>query len=156
MTNVAKYCSFQYRLLHYAIVTNVNLQQWGLKESNLCYFCGTHPEMIEHLLFRCEKVQAFWQEVFKWLETEYVETNDLSKGEVALLLNQAHSKQQNVVNFIILVAKQYIYSTKCVGGSLSCNSLKFKVNSIKQMEKYIAIKNQNVDKFVKKWGSIPM
>ena len=32
-TNIAKYRSFQYRLLHRGIITNIHLKHWGLKDS---------------------------------------------------------------------------------------------------------------------------
>ena len=40
LTNVAKYRSFQYRLLQRSLVTNVLLYKWGIKVSDSCSFCG--------------------------------------------------------------------------------------------------------------------
>ena len=39
MTNNAKLRSFQYRVLHSAIITNRHLFKWGIKASNDCTFC---------------------------------------------------------------------------------------------------------------------
>ena len=50
-TNFTKYRSFQYRLVHRAIVTNMHLYRWGIKTSNMCHFCGLSKETLTHLFF---------------------------------------------------------------------------------------------------------
>ena len=39
--------------------------------SELCAFCHTQPENINHLFFICSVVRNFWNEVVKWLQ-EYI------------------------------------------------------------------------------------
>ena len=57
VTNVAKYRSFQCRLLHRAIIKNVHLKHWGKVESDSCYFCQMSRETYSHLFVQC-KVDA--------------------------------------------------------------------------------------------------
>ena len=59
-TNIAKYRSFQYRLLHRAIVMNTHLKNWGLIDSNLCSFCSLERESYNHLFVMCQVVQPIW------------------------------------------------------------------------------------------------
>ena len=59
VTNIAKYRSFQYRLLTRAIITNVHLKHWGLTESNACYFCGEQKETYLHLFVTVRKWNQF-------------------------------------------------------------------------------------------------
>ena len=66
VTNITKYRSFQYRLLHKAIVTNVHLYKWKLRSSPECEFCELFNKTLEHLFFQCEKVQNLWKEVEKF------------------------------------------------------------------------------------------
>ena len=52
-TVMAKYRSFQYRLVMMAVVTNVQLKRWGLTESEMCSFCHEAPETYIHLFCEC-------------------------------------------------------------------------------------------------------
>ena len=56
VTNIPKFRSFQYRLLTRVIITNVHLEHWGLKPSNMCSFCEMHKKSYVHLFIYCEKV----------------------------------------------------------------------------------------------------
>ena len=56
-TNVPKFRSFQYRLLHRAVITNIHLHRWGKISSDSCSFCNIHHETYEHLFHLCPKIQ---------------------------------------------------------------------------------------------------
>ena len=57
-----------------------------------------------------------------------------------------------VVRNVILIAKQYLYRQKCLNKSISVHELRRLVHSTKNMDKYYAIKNNLIPKFVKKWA----
>ena len=44
VTNITKYQSFQYRLLHRALVLNTDLYKWKVIQSPMCTLCKTYPE----------------------------------------------------------------------------------------------------------------
>ena len=71
-TNITKYRSFQFRLMHHAIITNIQLEKWKLKESRMCSFCAREPETYLHLFIWCPKVARIWlqleQFMAKWSE----------------------------------------------------------------------------------------
>ena len=48
--------TFQYRLNNHAITTNLQLERYGIVNSNLCSFCRTEPETVTHMLTKCPKV----------------------------------------------------------------------------------------------------
>ena len=58
LTKVSKYRSFQYRMLHRAIITNVQLHKWGIIENNLCTLCTKSSERVVHLFGECQEVQS--------------------------------------------------------------------------------------------------
>ena len=62
-TGEAKLRSFQYHLINITLVANRDLFIWKIKDSNKCYFCGTCVESVEHLLWTCNAVSKFWQNV---------------------------------------------------------------------------------------------
>ena len=57
ITNSSKLRSFQFRLLHLSIVTNVQLKKWKILDSDICTFCKNYSETLEHLFFHCENAQ---------------------------------------------------------------------------------------------------
>ena len=52
-TNVPKYRSFQYRLLHRALIFNEHLYAWGYIDDDSCLLCETEKESMEHAMFSC-------------------------------------------------------------------------------------------------------
>ena len=60
ITPVIKLRSFQYRMLHRALVTKKNLHRWKIKDNNLCVFCKKCEETVQHIFGVCEKVIPIW------------------------------------------------------------------------------------------------
>ena len=117
ITNIAKYRSFQYRLLQRGIVTNVQLCKWGLREDDLCSFCGKSKETLSHIMYYCECVQKMWEELATYL-MERFKVNSVNLNVNTILQNQIVSKKKHVGNFICLIAKQFVYRQRCLGNSL--------------------------------------
>ena len=63
LTIVPKLRSFQYRMVQRSLVTNVHLCQWGLRSNDLCSFCHSQREDINHLFVFCDKVKEIWLQV---------------------------------------------------------------------------------------------
>ena len=149
-TNIPKYRSFQFRLLHRAIVTNIHLHRWGKLDSNLCSFCGKEPETYSHLFVLCDNIKQLWI----GLEREMYKFNDqdINFGVDAVLNNKLVPNPRNVKNFICLLFKQYIYRQRCIGDKLNLEKFIFIVNSSKNIERYIAVKNGNERKYRQKWS----
>ena len=61
---------FQYKILNRILYTNVMLFKFKKVDSPLCYFCEKELETLEHLLFYCPRVHAFWDEVTVMLNSQ--------------------------------------------------------------------------------------
>ena len=70
--------AFQYRFLQRIIVTNVKLQKFGKVDSELCTFCKTEEESLEHLFFKCSFVENLWTKIKSQLKLK----SDLSLKNV--------------------------------------------------------------------------
>lgn len=70
LTSNTKLRSFQFRFLCFGIVTNKQLYQWKIIDSDRCTFCHDHYETQEHLFLYCTVVKRFWQQVFSWYECQ--------------------------------------------------------------------------------------
>ena len=57
----------------------------------------------------------------------------------------------HIINFIILITKQYLYAQRCLKLPANFIELKARINMLKNTEYYIAKKNNNVTKHLAKW-----
>ena len=150
VTNVTKYRSFQYRILQRAIVTNIQLSKWGLVSSDNCSFCAEHQETMVHLFVECEEVKRIWVKVTQYWKSSFT-IEELDISVLAIMLNKIVPRSNHVVNFLCLVTKQYIYSTRCLKRNLDFSALKAIFRSVENIEKYIAMKNGKMSIHNKKW-----
>ena len=104
LTIAVKLRSFQFRMLHAAVITNVQLKHFKIKDTNLCTFCNFTKETTEHLFHTCEYVSQIWE----WF------TNHVNKPITFkdVLLSSMGVK---ILNTLSLLAKHYIYTSRCNG-----------------------------------------
>ena len=150
-TDITKYHSFQFRLMHHAIITNIQLEKWKLKESRMCSFCAREPETYLHLFIWCPKVAWIWlqleQFMAKWSEEPINFQPDTVFWNRLVLYPASHIK-----NFLCLVPKQYIYRQRCINKELSFVELKNLFNKLEGYEKHYAIMNGKLKKHLSKWN----
>ena len=150
VTNVPKYRSFQYRLLHRALVLNIHLFRWGIKCDNLCSLCSKEREDILHLFYNCPETTKFWLETVNFIKMYSTKSCKLSAKNV--IFNCIVPEHGNIANFICLLGKHYIYKQRCSGGLLNFSKFRQLVWSIENTEKYIALKNNQLVKHCRKWS----
>ena len=68
------------------------------------------------------------------------------------MLNTVVKNPRSVVNFIVLVAKQYLYAQRCLKLPVNVIEFKAKIKFYKDAELYIARKNNHVNKHLNKWS----
>ena len=107
ITNVPKLRSFQYRVMHRALVLNTHLNRWGMREDNLCSFCQNSKETIQHIFVNCKHTKALWMSVNKTIENRGKNCNLLENAS-SLIFNNF---KQPLVNIVVLITKQYILSS---------------------------------------------
>ena len=148
-TNVSKYRDFQYRLLHRAIITNVHLKHWKMRDDNLCSFCNTQKETYSHLFATCPEVKNFWVQVKDLMLIQMSDTESVLSFEPKdIICNSVCDDSRHLYNFLCLVVKQYIYRQRCFKSDLNIVQLKREICNIKNMEKYIATKNRKLHRFL--------
>ena len=149
LTLIGKYRSFQFRLLHRSIITNVDLHRWKLKENPDCYYCELQPETLEHLFWQCPTIKGYWHKLKGWITVEYQVDCGLSCKKV--MFNLIIKNPNHVVNFICLMFKQYIYKQRCLKKAFNFAHFTASVQLIRNSEKYYAITKGNINKHYKKW-----
>ena len=151
ITNVAKYRSFQYRLVQRGIVTNVQLEKWGMEQTNSCTFCKKEPETLKHLFYYCTFVQQLWSEVYEYCKVKFGLSTEMLSVECKNILFNRVMERNHVVNFICLITKQYVYRQRCAKEALHFPQLKAIISNVERIEKYIATKNNRLEKHYRKW-----
>ena len=151
VTNIPKFRSFQFRLLHRALVTNVHLHRWSIKESDLCTFCKHEKETLTHLFVTCKEVSMLWEKVTKYLVSRYPGVT-LEINAHNIINNAITPGKGDVINFVVLLTKQFIYAQKCLGGDIHFPYLMQKIRMVEQIEKYIAVKNGKLAIHNRKWS----
>ena len=60
----------------------------------------------------------------------------------------------HIVNFLVLIAKQYLHRTRCAKKRPNIFEFKELVTQVRKKEKYNAIKNDKTDRFFIKWYGV--
>ena len=143
-TNASKLRSFQYRILHRTIDTNVLLKEMGVKDHDDCFFCDCNPETIEQLFgtvtgYSPLSALANWI----WLVTQI----EMEFSLESVLLGYTNCMTcKNAINCIILVVKFFIYKGRNPDFASVQSYLKFHYN----IEKF-ACDLTHQDKILSKW-----
>ena len=104
--------SFQYQILKRSLVTNKFLYLCKIKDSSNCYFCKNEVETIKHLLYDCQVVKRFWNDLCNIMPEELKFRNYCNRKSV--LVGETHYRHNALINQIIILAKRYIYVSKCL------------------------------------------
>ena len=118
-------------------------------------FVKKERETVTHMLITCEVVKkAIWLPLIKWLDYFcYIQMN-LDVYEI--IFNNYKDSFSTLVNSIIVLTKQYIYATRCLGNKLSFTQLTVKIHDLREIEKMIAKRNGNMVKHTAKWNMYDM
>ena len=148
-SNYTKIKDFQYRLLQRALITNIQLQKWKIKESNMCTFCQKHPETVKHLLMECVESKDLWSKFAEYCHTTYNKQLDITYSDI--ISNHFTNPKRHIINTLGLFLKQYIYRNRCLDTRMSFENYNRYINKVKNIEKYIAIKNDKMSLYYAKW-----
>ena len=147
MTNYTKLRSFQFRLMHNALIFNRELFYWKKKDSKLCSNCNKVTETLCHFYWDCEWVQNLWAEV-----TEFIKIDFGIKVEPTLEKIMLGKFENNEINTIFLAAKSLLYSDRCLRNTTTLAKIKKFVIKCQKFEKYNAIRKNKLSVHNKKWG----
>ena len=104
---------FQLRVLHQTLTTNKSVSYFKRDQNPLCEFCRSHNETIHHLLWKCTKVNKFWENLFKAINDKCHHSHNLRIDEKLILFGKCElAKTDSVSDLIILIGKFYIYRNK--------------------------------------------
>jgi hypothetical protein len=140
---------FQFRINHRILGTNYLLSKMGIRNDNLCSFCGTEPETLCHLFWDCPISNSFWVNLKTLLSNKCPNILiDWSKLDIILGGSDLHI----ALNTIILAAKYHIYQNKMKQSLPNVLTFKYQLSLLIKTEKYNANKSFKYETFRKIWG----
>lgn len=122
-----------------------------MKQSDLCTFSGEETENLTHLFLRCKYSKSFWEEFSQWLAQNTSNMEGFVPSE-AILLGIVSESKNLLLHDLILLARHHIYICKLKETRPSIEMYKQLVHNTLQIENKIAIVNNSMHVFKKKWS----
>jgi len=142
---------FQYKILNRILYTNSMLFKMNLVPSPKCSFCQEHDESLEHLLVHCKFSQSFWSTVASWLiSLTYIDIRHINERMILLGIF-SNIEYNKLINHIIIIGKQVIYSCRCKNLKPNLKLLQIKLREIYKIELIIAKKPRKETIHYEKW-----
>jgi len=88
----------------------------GYKDDIRCTFCHEEAENFTHLFWFCSKIELFWELLIACLrDRNFLSRDYLLNNPVVLGLMPETSKNKAAINFVLLVARFYIWLCRSNG-----------------------------------------
>ena len=128
-------------MLNDILFTNLCLAKIGLIQSDLCTFCNTGAETIDHLFFYCVYSRTFWEEfVSYWIAI----AKEQRKLELKTILVGVTDTKRPLFNCLIVLGKLHLWNCRRNKSLPSFSSYKELVKRKYGTERHIAAKYNNM------------
>lgn len=155
VTYSTKYRNFQYNLMMRVLVNNCHLYRWKIRSDELCSFCNRERESYKHLFFECSWVRPILNNLEHWFYLLIDDHNhEILLNVQTILFNSVMLKPSHIFNYVILIAKYYIYTCRCANRKPNFVGVKEKIESMYKVEEFIAKKENKWNRHVRKWNII--
>ena len=149
-TNDKKLIWLQFRILHFILTTNKSVSKYKVGQDSKCSFCGAHDETIIHLFWDCIFVQNFWNCIASTINKKCVHSNNFKFTKNLVIFGKCEIiKTDKICDFIILLAKLYIYRCKVQNQPPRISSFMSELYNRYVVEKFI---NKNSTQFRNNWA----
>ena len=145
--------SFQFKIIHNIIPTNLSLYKMNIKESPQCEHCLFQNETLVHMFLECSVVEPFWKDVITWWNIKRSDNINPSYTEI-LYGYKPESKSFYALNHYLLIAKYHIFRTRNQSESPSLKVFLALLENKIKCERQMAIKNSNCRKYEAKWTTL--
>jgi hypothetical protein len=113
LTTDTKLQTFQFKITHRILACKANLYTWKIEENDICNFCNSEKDTLEHHLVMCNKTLEFWNCIKRWWKS--ITNTNFTVGIYDLIFvlpNEGKDKIINQFNFLLLLSRCYIYRNK--------------------------------------------
>jgi hypothetical protein len=149
--------NLQFKITHRLLACGYNLKVWKIRTCNLCEICKEHVDTIEHFMIQCDNVHTFWKEILNWWTESMKVIFRLDTYEILFgIPNDEKDPTINQFNFILMMARFYIYRCKKAGFETEMNIHEFLLECKKhlRLEEIIMAEKNLTEKFKKTWEEL--
>ena len=141
--------AFQFKIMHRILATNRLLFKMKINPYDLCTFCFTCSESIEHLFWECTIIKNIWFAISNELNLENIIPN-LNLGPKTIILGYVEENcHQKTFNIFLTLIKYYIFRCRLDNTDPSVMGIKSYVGY--QCRIYKNIKNDLNFDFIHAW-----
>ena len=141
--------NFNYKYIMRIVRTNKELFKFKLVNSSLCDFCFQSNETALHLFWECTYAQELWRNIANIFRQNNINIV-LNFRKISLgILNQNY--YYTPLNYIILLAKYFIFRCKCLKETPHFNHFKYYMHEQCRIEKHIAQRKGKISVHNAKW-----
>ena len=152
LTRVSKYQSFQFKLLHNAILLNDRLFHCGVSDTQNCYLCNGDKENYQHLFINCPQVKELWNQVLDRIRLDdTTQSVNYEYNGKNMIFNCVHTQIDHFINLATLIFKFKIYSGKISKRKPSALAIYDEICFIKNAELQKVKTEKQVKIFNNKW-----
>jgi len=143
---------FQFKILNNILFLNTQLAKIGKIQSDLCTFCQTSRETLEHFFYQCSFSTEFWTKFENfWVKV----AREQIKLEYINIIFGILDQRSNLLNYFIILGKIYLWN--CSKNKEIPFFLPFEdvINRKYKIEKLIASQSiLSLKKFQAKWNLV--
>ena len=148
LTKCTKLRWFQTSINHRILPTNHLLNKMNISDDPKCTFCGEENETISHLLWNCSHANAFITELTKQFQFRSI---ILDLNEKSFILSLYPNIMPEIIQRLMLIVKYYIYMCRNNKCAMYFKVYKSYVKTFYQTQREIALSNNDIVNFQKKW-----
>ena len=144
---------FQIRLVHRILATNYSLKKMHKTTSEMCSFCNIATESLEHLYWECGLVRQFWKDLERLINQKCSHASHFKFTQLLIMFGRDDNiKTDEVLDFVILLAKMHLYFCKRHNKSLRTENFIQYLTERYAIEKYNASIALNRNTFDARWA----
>jgi len=124
----------------------------GVQTSDLCGFCREERDSINHVFWRCNHARLFWNHIESAINIKCVHAVNFKFTEKLVLFGTDENiKTDAVIDFIIVLAKSFMYSCKIDNRIPIFDDFRRHLQSRFNIEEYNAKLHMNINDFRNNW-----
>ena len=147
--------SFHYAIVHRFFPCNLYLSKWKENTTSCCEHCNQNEiDTISHYFVYCQKINSLWTTLETWCNTRIQEPYIKLNCEDIILGTSCPGKYNELINFVILQMKWFIYCKKLNKEEATFREFLHVLDNRLNIEKYILTVNGKQNLFERKFGVI--
>jgi hypothetical protein len=152
LTKDTKVLMFQYKVSHRILACKYKLHIWGIEPNDICNWCNSEKDILEHHLVACPKTLSFWDHVFNWFKTTTLVSFPIDTYDIILgIPNPNEETVIDQLNYTILQGKYYVYKCKQMDKTIDCFHFLISLKQTLEL-KQASLSSRNAEKeFEKIW-----